>query len=50
MVNQQVAGYVEKYEGGLDFVTIHGTGHMAPEWKPEETTKMITAWIHNENF
>jgi len=28
-MNGQVAGYVEKYDG-LDFVTIHGVGHMSP--------------------
>jgi len=27
--NGQVAGYYERYDG-LDFVTIHGVGHMAP--------------------
>lgn len=28
--DEQVAGYVEKYEGDLDFVTVKGVGHMAP--------------------
>jgi len=45
----QVSGYVEQYDG-LDFVTVHGTGHMAPGWKPKQVTTMITAWIHNEDF
>ncbi len=27
--NGQVSGYVQNYDG-LDFVTIHGVGHMAP--------------------
>lgn len=49
MVNGQVAGYVEKYDG-LDFVTVHGTGHMAPQWKPQEVTTMVTAWIWGEKF
>lgn len=30
----QVTGYIEKYEG-LDFVTIKGVGHMAPQWAPK---------------
>ena len=49
LVDGQVGGYIERYDG-MDFVTIHGTGHMAPEWKPKETTQMITAWIHGEPF
>ena len=28
--NNQLAGHLESYEGGLTFATIHGTGHMAP--------------------
>lgn len=28
----QVSGYYEKYDG-MDFVTVKGVGHMAPEWK-----------------
>lgn len=47
--NGQVSGYVEKYDG-LDFVTIKGVGHMAPQWARESTTGMIMAWIHNETF
>jgi hypothetical protein len=31
-IPDQVAGYFEKYEGGLDFATIKGVGHMAPQW------------------
>jgi len=27
----QVSGYVEQYDG-LDFVTVKGVGHMAPQW------------------
>jgi carboxypeptidase C (cathepsin A) len=46
-LGDQVAGYLEKYDG-LDLATVHGTGHMAPEWKPEQVSKMITAWIHDE--
>lgn len=43
----QVSGFVQKYEG-LEFWTVKGTGHMAPQWKREPVTDMITAFIHNE--
>lgn len=48
-LKDQVAGYLEQYDG-LDFATVHGTGHMSPEWKPEQVTQMISAWIHNEDI
>ena len=45
----QVSGYVERYDG-LDFVTVKGVGHMAPQWARKPVTDMITAWIHDETF
>jgi len=47
--NDQVSGYIERYNG-LDFVTVHGVGHMCPQWKREDVTNMIMAWVHNEEF
>ena len=47
--NGQVSGYVEKYDG-LEFVTIKGVGHMAPQWARQPMTNLISAWIHNEPF
>jgi len=47
--NGQVSGYVEKYNG-MDFVTVHGVGHMSPQWKRQEVTTMITSWLHNKDF
>ncbi len=43
----QVSGYITRYDG-LDFVLVHGVGHMAPQWKRKDVTKMISAWIHDE--
>lgn len=42
----QVSGYIIRYEG-MDFATVHGVGHMAPQWKRKEVTKMFTNWIHD---
>mmetsp|Transcript_5252 Transcript_5252/g.3974 ORF Transcript_5252/g.3974 Transcript_5252/m.3974 type:complete len:245 (+) Transcript_5252:711-1445(+) len=47
MTDGQVSGYIEKHNG-LDFVTIHGVGHMAPQWKRKDVTRMISAWLHEE--
>jgi len=42
----QVSGYLERYNG-IDFATIHGVGHMAPQWKRKDVTKLFTNWIHD---
>lgn len=35
--NGQVAGYHEGYDG-LDFFTVKGVGHMAPQWARQQVT------------
>jgi len=47
--HEQVTGFVERYDG-LDFVTVKGVGHMAPQWAREPVTNMISAWVFNEDF
>jgi carboxypeptidase C (cathepsin A) len=47
MYGQQVAGYLERREGGFTFVTIHGAGHMAPQWKRQETYHAVFNWIND---
>jgi carboxypeptidase C (cathepsin A) len=47
--NGQLSGSVQSYDG-LDFVTIHGAGHMCPQWHRQDTTTMILNWIHGEPF
>ena len=48
-VNGQVAGYTESYDG-LDFVTVKGVGHMAPQWARQQVTDLISAYTHGETF
>jgi carboxypeptidase C (cathepsin A) len=47
MYGQQVAGYIEK-RGTFTFVTVHGAGHMAPQWKRQETYHAIFNWINDQ--
>lgn len=49
VLNGQVVGYKEKHNG-LDFVTIHGAGHLVPSDKPQAANQMFTSWIHDEKF
>jgi len=44
----QVSGFWEQYEGGLDFATIRGVGHMAPQWARPQAQQMFTNWIHGK--
>ena len=43
-------GFVVRYEGGLDFLTIRGAGHMVPTNKPEAAFQFFMAWIQNEPY
>ena len=45
MVHGQVAGYHESYVGGLTFGTVHGAGHMAPQFKPPQTYHLVFNWL-----
>ena len=42
--DKQVAGYFQGYEG-LNFTTIHGTGHMVPQWKRVQAHQMINNFL-----
>ena len=45
----QVAGYNEVREG-MEFTTIHGTGHMAPQWKRKPTHTMFVSWLQGKDL
>jgi serine carboxypeptidase-like clade 1 len=48
--SDQLAGHLERYEGGFTFATIHGAGHMAPQWKPAETYYLVFNWLFNKTI
>jgi len=45
-----VAGYVTTWEGGFQFLTIRGSGHMVPEFKARASSVFITAFIQGTEF
>lgn len=49
IVNGQGAGYVQSYDS-LVYVTILGTGHMAPQWKREQAFVMFNAFLKGERL
>jgi len=47
---KKMGGYVTRYEGNFDFLTIRGAGHMVPTYKPQATFAFIEAWIQDEEY
>ena len=47
---EYMGGYVTRYEGNFDYLTIRGSGHMVPEFKPKVTLAFLTKWINNEEW
>jgi hypothetical protein len=47
---QRMGGYVTRYEGLFDFLTIRGAGHMVPTEKPAATFAFIQAWINGVEY
>lgn len=45
-----VGGYVTRYGGNFDFLTIRGAGHMVPTYKAAATFTFMKAWIENKEY
>ncbi|KAF3323736.1 serine carboxypeptidase 1-like protein [Carex littledalei] len=43
--NDQVAGYVRGYDHNLTFMTVKGSGHAVPEYKPKEALAFYRRWL-----
>ena len=47
---QRMGGYVTEYEGDFSYLTIRGSGHMVPEFKPAAAEEMIKRWLKKERM
>eukprot|EP00656_Telonema_subtile_P032308 TRINITY_DN3542_c0_g1_i2.p1 TRINITY_DN3542_c0_g1~~TRINITY_DN3542_c0_g1_i2.p1 ORF type:complete len:509 (+),score=117.33 TRINITY_DN3542_c0_g1_i2:126-1652(+) len=47
---QRMGGYVTRYKGGLDFLTIRGSGHMVPEYKPKAAFAFLSQWLSGVDY
>ena len=47
---QRMGGYVVSYPGDFHYLTIRGSGHMVPEYKPDVTLSFISAFVKGEPF
>lgn len=45
----QLSGNIIEYDNFV-FATVHGVGHMAPQWKRKDMTDLITNFIHNRDI
>jgi len=46
----KMGGYVTRYEGQFDYLTIRGSGHMVPEYKPEAATVFLESFLKNKPY
>ncbi len=45
LVDKQVGGYTKSWTG-ITLTTVHGVGHMVPQWARAESLDLINDWIH----
>lgn len=46
----KMGGYVTRYEGNFDYLTIRGAGHMVPEYKPEAAFVFLQSFLNDEDY
>ncbi|XP_077982218.1 lysosomal protective protein-like [Glandiceps talaboti] len=45
--NNQVAGFYHQFQN-ITFVTVKGSGHMVPQWRPGQALQMITDFLNGK--
>ncbi|XP_010466954.1 PREDICTED: serine carboxypeptidase-like 21 isoform X1 [Camelina sativa] len=48
--NHQVAGFTQGYANNLTFITIKGSGHTVPEYKPREALDFYSRFLAGKNI
>lgn len=49
-LDKQLAGYVTSYEQDFTFLTVKGSGHMVPQYRPAPAFAMFDRMINNRPF
>ena len=44
-VGEQLGGFNTKYARNITFATVHGAGHMSPQWRPEAVFHMLSTFL-----
>lgn len=45
-----MGGYVTKFAENFHFLTIRGSGHMVPEFKPAAALSFLNYWLKGKEF
>ena len=45
-----MGGYVTRYKERFDFLTIRGSGHMVPQYRPEPAFQFLQSWLAGDDF
>jgi carboxypeptidase C (cathepsin A) len=45
LVGPQLGGYATNYRGNVTMATVHGAGHMSPQWRPEAAFTMFSRFL-----
>ncbi|KAL3520487.1 hypothetical protein ACH5RR_018636 [Cinchona calisaya] len=48
--NDQIAGYLQEYAHNLTFLTVKGSGHTVPEYKPQESLDFYSRWLQGQEI
>lgn len=48
--SKRMGGYVTRYVNNFDFLTIRGSGHMVPEYKPEAAFVMLKSFLSDSDY
>jgi carboxypeptidase C (cathepsin A) len=46
IVGEQLGGFMTEYTPNVSFVTVHGAGHMSPQWRPEAVFHMLSSFLN----
>jgi serine carboxypeptidase-like clade I len=49
-LDNQIAGYIEVREDWFTFGSVHGAGHMAPQYKPPQTYHLVFNWLYQRDI
>ena len=50
IVGEQLGGFVTDYKDDVHFATVHGAGHMSPQWRPEAVFYMLQRFLGGKSL
>ena len=47
---RRMGGYVTRYAERFDYLTIRGSGHMVPQFKPAAAFEFLENWLRDQDY